>query len=553
MKSIKIKESELEFCESWFTPRCLAETLFSNFDNLAEWNSEKLGDIRTYQLPFISDESIIDFVETAKYHKLNPKQEFQLQQNVGTLICMGARKFGKTLLVEKLDLVLNMLSSISKVAEKVAFSSVDLIHIREVLDDIKACFQNHPICKLFERRITGAPDYKFQLKTGYILNSVNFNVGSKNPGRQWYGKHVKRVYIEEASLETEDVYKKRKDALSEFGAVFRISGMTNFTPFSPPGKAYFSPENRKHIINLPQYVNPYWDEREKKDRLEHYGGADSINFRVFVEGEIVADGTNTFDMERVKDTCYQTDRQGNSFEQIKRFEIPKERYGMFRNNIILERPNNAERIFISADIGEKVTEITIHSEIKSKTEPKYKYLYNIVLYNLTHLEQWEVFKFICRKVEMNVLGLDCGDGMGRAIYRLAELEYPKENLVWYDGSMKIDVGFDLDEKGDIKIEKGRPVVKQEFMSEWSVQRLQHMLYNGKCIIPEDYKFISQFSVVVSILTGNRTKYKCISQSGDHLFDAWRVFAIAVWLKQDFNKTKPVQTDGIGGTGACSWD
>jgi len=548
MELPNIKEQELEFCESFCTPRCLLETLFPNFDNLAEWSPEKFGDVRKYQLPFISDESIIDFEATAEYHGLNPKEAFQLRKNVGDIFCMGARKFGKTLLVEKLDLVRDMICSLFSNVKKVAFSSVDLIHIREVLDDVKACFQNHPICKLWERRITGAPDYKFQLKTGYSLNSVNFNVGSKNPGRQWYGKHVNRVYIEEASLETDEVYKKRKDALSEFGAVFRISGMTDFTPYSPAGKTFYALENKNHVINLPQYVNPYWDAKEKKDRIEHYGGEDSIGYRVFVEGEVVSDGINTFDMDRVRKACYRADKKGISLEQIKRFEISKERFGLFRNLIVLDRPSNADRIFVSSDIGEKVTEIIIHAEIGKK----YKYLYNIVLYNLTHLEQWEVFQFVCRELKFNVLSLDCGDGMGRAIYREAEEIYPKDNLVWYDGSSKIDVDFEKDEQGNIVIEKGKPLVRQEYMSEWSVKRLQDMLYNGRCIIPEDFKFDSQFSVVVSMITGNRTKYKCVSQSGDHLFDAWRVFAIALWLKQDFNLTKPVQSDWGNSVGAVSW-
>lgn len=552
MEINNIKESEIQACILWRTPECLGESLFSDFDNLADFRKNVFSTIRLYQAPFISDEALIDFGATAKLHNLNPKEEFRLVKNVATIICMGARKFGKTLLVEKLDLALSMMNSFITHTKKVAFSSVDLIHIREVLDDVKGCFQNHPICHLLERRITGAPDYKFQLKTGYTLNSVNFNVGSKNPGRQWFGKHVNRAYIEEASLETDDVYNKRKDALSEFGAVFRISGMTDFTPYSPPGKAFYSPENKDFIINLPQYVNPFWDEREKKDRIEHYGGEDSINYRVFVEGEIVSDGINTFDMDRVRQMCYMANKKGTFSEEVKRFEIPKERYAFYRQNIVVERPINASRMFINADIGEKVTEIIIHSEIKSKSDVKYKYLYNIVLYNLTHLEQWEIFKYICKSIKMNVLGLDCGDGMGRALYALAEQEFPKENLVWYDGSMKVTVGFELEENGDIKIEKGKPIIKEEFMSEWSVQRLQYMLYNGRCIIPEDYKFISQFSVVVSILTGNRIKYKCISQSGDHLFDSWRVFAMAIWLKQDFNKTKPVQTDGLGGTGAVSW-
>lgn len=543
-----ISESDIQFCESLYTPRCLIECLFSDFDSLAEFHPEKMGEIRLYQMPLISDESIIDFDATANYYDMSSKQRFRMQKCVGDLYCFGARKFGKTLMIEIMDLIITMINVLCK---KVAFASVDLIHVREILDQIKVCFQNHPICKIFERRITGAPDYKFELKNNYVMNSVNFNIGSKNPGRQWYGKHVERVYIEEGSLETQEVYDKRKDALSERGAVFRISGMTDFTQYSPAGKAFYSLENKDHVLNLPQFVNPMWDEIERKDRLEHYGGEDSIGYRVFVKGEVIEDGISVFDMQRIRQSCYQEDRSGKSLERIKRFEITKERYGHFRNLIVIERPKNADRIFISSDIGEKVTEILIHSEIDSKDQSNYKYLYNIVLYNLTDEEQYEIFKWIAPKVEANIIGIDCGDGMGRAIYRRLEKIFPKDNLVWYSGAMKINVGFQKKANGDIELDdKNEPIMHQEYMSEWSVHRLQVLLYGGRCIIPEDYKFDSQFNVVISMKSGTRTIYKCVSQSGDHMFDAWKVFAICQWLKKDFNQTKPVRKPW--GTGVSSW-
>jgi len=539
-----LTEQELDFCESWFTPKCLMESLFHDFDSLSQFHDSKFGEVRLYQMPFLSDEAIIDFETTAEYHDLNKKETFELRKNVGNIYCFGARKFGKTLFVETLDLALNMLTTFFGL--KVAFSSVDLIHIRGVLDNIKNCFQNHPICKLFERRITGAPDYLVQLKTGYRLNSVNFNIGSKNPGNQWYGKHVDRVYIEEASLETEEVSQKRKDALSEFGAIFRVSGMTDFTKFSPAGKSFYLPDNQKFVINLPQYVNPYWDEKEKKRRIEDYGGEDSIGYRVFVKGEVVEDSCSSFDMIRIRDNCYKFKANGVRTEKIKRFDINKDKYPFFRNFIVVEKSKASERIFMDADIGERVSEIVIMSE----TKDKYKYNYNISLYNLTDEEQYNIIRYLAEQLQANVIGIDCGDGMGRAIFRRLEKIIPKDNLVWYDGSQKIAIGFDTDEAGEVIIKKGHPVYREEYMSEWSVRRLQELFYSGRVIIPEDFKFESQFSAVISMLSGTRTIYKCNSQSGDHLFDAFRVFAIAQWLKKDFNVTKPIKLNF--GTGASSW-
>jgi hypothetical protein len=530
-----ITTAELEFIELWYTPQALLELLFHDWDNLNVFDPDKTGELRAYQYPMVSDESLIDFDLTAEHNHLSRKQTFTLKKNVGDLYCFGARKFGKSLVVMILDMINDMLTSDGN---KVALASVDLIHIRQILDPVKACLQAHPICKLFEKRITGAPDYKFELKNNYVLNSVNFNIGSKNPGQQWYGKHVFKVYIEEASLETEEVFDKRKDALSELGAIFRISGMTDFTPQSPAGKAFYGAETQKFVLNYPQYVSPMWDLTEKNLRLEQYGGESTIGYRVFVKGEIVEDGVTAIDMQRVKAACYVENKK------VVHIEISKDRYKHHLAYLVVERPNNSERIFINSDIGQHTTEINVMSEVNEK----YEYLYNITLNNLTDDEQSTIFKTLAARLQANVVSIDCGDGMGRAIYNELEKSIPAENLVWYDGSKKIEVGFETDKDGNVIFEGGKPVFKYEYMSEWSVKRLKDLLYNGRCIIPEDFKFTAQFGQVISMLSGTRVIYKCLSTQGDHLFDSFKVFAIAQWLKKDFNQTPSIAEEwGSGAT------
>lgn len=545
----KLSEEDIQFMECWHTPVCLLECLFHDFDNLTSYKPKRFGNVRLYQYTMISDESIIDFELTAEFHGLSKKEEFQLKKNVGDIYCFGARKFGKSMMVETMDLLISMLTS---EGEKVAFASVDLIHIKQILDPVKNALGNHKIVCHFTQRIKGSPDYYFELKNNFIVNSVNFNLGSTMPGRQWYGKHVNRVYIEEASMETDEVYDKRKDALSELGAVFKISGMCDFTPYTPAGKAFYKLENQKFVLNYPQFVNPFFDEKEKQEKIEEYGGEDSIGYKVFVKGEVVEDGVSALDMKRIRDNCYLVDKKGNFLKEIKRFEVSKENYAFWKRLVVMQRPDNAERIFACADIGKKVTEMTIHSEIGKK----YEYLYDLVLYNLTQQEIEEIFLQVIKKVRANVIGIDCGDGEGRGIFSNFEKEFPKENLVYYDGSMKIPVGFeynDADENGDkqIKMEKGKPVYRHEFMSEFSVKRLKDLLYNGRCRIPQDYKFDAQFSGVIETMSGNRTIYKCLSAQGDHLFDSWRVFAIAQWLKKDFNGTEEVFDDTNWGVGATN--
>lgn len=528
----KLSEEDLEFMETWHTPRALVESLFSDFDNLSEFDEEKLGDLRLYQYPFLSYESLID----EAMPNLSKKQQFKLRKGAGDCFAFGARKYGKTLCTEKIDIPLSMLNDDGW---WVACSSMDKNHLDGVLDEVAEAVHNHPIVSLWKRSCKKSPKWNIKAKNGWHLDGVNMNLMSKNPGHQFYGKHVKKLWIEEASFESIKVYEKRQDALSELGAVLRLSGMTNFTKHSPAGKAYYNPLNKNKLINLPQYVNPYFDAEEEKDRLREYGGADSIGFKVFVKGEVVEDGVSEFDMERVKQ-CYQESKT------VKSFEITKKRYLRFKNLIVVERPKNADRIFICSDIGESAgSEIIIIAEVGDK----FVYLYNITLYNLKHDEQFNVFSWLIEKTQANVVGLDCGDGTGRAIYRELEKKYGNENLVWYDGSKKIPVDFEKDSQGKTKFNKGLPVYKEEKMAEWSVNRLKSILYETKISIPMDYKFDVQISSVMSIQSGNSRIYKCVAQQ-DHLFDAFRVFSIAVWLKKDFNQTPSMSSDW--GSGASSW-
>ena len=530
-----ITQDELNFLEVWFTPKALVEVLFHDWDNLSSFDDKKFGDLRLYQQSMLSDESIIDFELTAEYNKLSRKASFQLRKNVGDLYCFGARRYGKSMVCMIMDILNDMMTSSGC---KAALASVDLIHIKQILDPIKSCIQNHPICKLFERRIASSPDFQFELKNGYSLNSVNANIGSKNPGQQFYGKHFYKLFIEEASLENEEVYDKRKDAVSELGAIFRISGMTNFTPQSPAGKAFYSPENHNNILNYPQMVSPFFDEKEKKQRIEEHGGENSLNYRIYCKGEIVEDGISVFDMQRVRQNCV--------FEkkELKTFEITKDRFKHFKSLLIVDRPINSERIFVSADIGLNVTEINIFSEVKGK----YEYLYNITLNSLIDDEQTTLLKFLATQLQANVLALDCGDGMGRAIYNELEKTIPKENLVWYAGTNKVVVGFLLDKDGKVVLENGKPIEKEEYMSEWAVKRLKDLFYNSLCILPEDFKFLTQFNQVTALTSGTRTIYQCIAKQGDHLFDMFRVFAIAEWLKANANLTPPIMDNwGSGAT------
>lgn len=320
------------------------------------------------------------------------------------------------------------------------------------------------------------------------------------------------------SFETDEVYKKRLDSISENGCVYRIAGMTNFTKYSPAGQIYYDIANKPRLVNFPQYVNPKWGDVEKEKAIKDHGGADSMNYRIFVKGEVVEDGVSAIDMERAR-------KNYNDKKIIKHIEISKDNYSDFEYRLIVERPSNANSLYIASDIGESVSEIAVFSEI----DFKYKYLYNITLYNLTDKEQFKIFKYLAHKLSANYIAIDTTEGTARAIYRSLEEIFPKENLIWVGFNEKIKIGIDTDENGNEIFDNGVPVYKEEYVDGWSIKRLRDLLYEeGKIDIPIDYKLDTQLNSVISTQSGNRTLYHCVA-SEDHLLASWRVFAIAEWL------------------------
>lgn len=522
-----ITESEIDFMQSWHTPKCLIESLFSNFDNLARFVPGVLGKLHLYQETFYSDEPIIDFETTAKYHKLNENQIMEMRKKVGDVYNYGSRNYGKSLCTEKLDLPISILHDEDT---PIIVASADGTHLKDILSPVKNALENHPIIKGWFKKAKESPTWELEARNGWNCRGVNMRIKGKDPGDQFYGKHVKKIYIEEKSMETEQVFKKRADSIHPNGAVERYSGMTNFTRLSPTGREFFDSENKDRIINLPQYIRDSWTEKVKKDRIKAFGGKNTIDYLIYVEGEVVADSMNELDMELVA-KCY------NQKKEIKRFEITKKNFDHFKNLIFVERPKNATRIFISLDVGDvKTTEIIIHSEVGNT----YNYLYNISCYGLIQDRLEELIYFLINELDAEIVALDCGDAFGRDIANHLEKKYSKDNVVRYMGQAKIEAGFEKDEKNNIKYIKGKPQFKEELMVIWSVHILKKLLYNQRVNIPFDNRLDMQFTALSNfIFKGNRV-CKCLLED-DHLFDAWKVFSIAVWVKKDFGKLKPMQT------------
>ena len=528
----KITEEERELIEDWFYPISQAELLFHNFDDLGKFSKDKFGEVRNYQIPFLSFENFIDY---DAYNTLTEKEKFQLRKGVGDVINVGARKFGKTCITLRLDITL---SGINDNGFPTALYSIDDKRLRGVVDYVYKAFKYHPIAKNWDFICKVRPQINFESKkTGWKLQGVNLTLKGKNPGEQWYQIHATKIWGEEVSFETKSVAEKRIEAESELGAVVRLAGMTNFTKHSPIGELFKEWNKKSKAVNLPQYVNRFsWDADEKAEKIKRYGGEFTVNYKMFVEGEIVDDAISELDMERIE-KCYRRKKE------IKRFEINKKRYSNFKNYIIIERPKVAERIFIADDCGKSQSELIVHAEINGK----YKYLYNITLYNLIKDEELEVLKYIINKLKANVVALDCGDARGRILADDLEKIYSKDNIVRYAGGSKIEVDIETDENGNTKFDKnGKIIYRQEYMKNWAIERLKSLLYEEKFIIPYDNKLDVQFTLLSSHTNGDRKVYKVL-QEDDHLFDAWQVLVIAIWLKIDFNKTPDMGEElSIGG-------
>lgn len=519
----KITDSELEIFETLFYPPALAECMFSDFGNLSNFSMDKLSNLRWYQYPMLSWEAFFDFEDQG----LDKQEKFDMRKGASECYCLGGRLIGKSGIFQIVDIALRIFYSLWYGADEIAFSSFVFDKIQKVLDKLKFAVKNNPILsKLTPCNVKTQAPYQFTVNnTGLFLYGVNMNVFGRSPGANFYGIHPPILYIEEASKETIPVLNARKHSVSELGCIFRVSGMCDFKKSSPAGKAYSKKSNKSRILNLPQKVNPTYTKQADEDNIEEFGGKFALGYRIFSDGDVVENFDNVFDMERVR-LIY------DEKKAIKNYEIDKDSFPIFKKILgTIERPKNAERIFNGVDvgIGGGSTEITVFSELRPDplNNTIYKYVYNITLFRLSDDEQQQIVDFLIEKLNAEMTAIDIGDGTGKAIYNELAKTYPN-NLYPYYGNAKIPIAQELDKEGKPLTENNKPVYVYEFAAEYSVKRLQQLFYNGRFILPIDHKFDSQFDNVVAKYGANRVVYTCMSKN-DHLFDSFRVFAIAQWL------------------------
>jgi hypothetical protein len=532
MLTEEITQEELEFGELYFDSQCMAESLFSNPDNLSYFDENKFINLRLYQLPFLSWEYGV-FTEIPN---LNPKQQFALRRNTGNCIALAARLIGKSWSVEKLDVCEYIIYGEN---EEAGFSSFDMVHIRGILEPVLKALDYHPIINIFKKSVNRSPTYSIVTNNGVNITSINMNISAgKRAGDQFFQQHFKRLWIEEESKENEIVSEKREESKHELNCVERLSGMTNFLALSPAGKIFNDPLNKKFVINLPAYVRPTYGEEEEQRAIKKYKGKESVGYRVFIGAEIIEEGVSALDMARIREGCYPHKKDGSIDDNIviKNFEINQNNFRSYRSLLILERPTNADRLVIASDIGDigGTTEIIILAQVGGK----WRYLYNATLRNLDNKQNKEIFKYLYLRTNVDYLGIDCSDGSGKAIFRdlRDDPEIDAKKLIWVAFTENLEVGFKKDDNGNPIRENGKLVTQFENTFIWSIQRLCYLLYEPLLFIPIDYKFDDQFSNIVAIPRGNSFSYECLAGE-NHLFQAFQIFSIIEWQIEflGFNK------------------
>lgn len=532
----KITEQELAIFETLAHPKSCAEIMFHDFDNLGSFSEKKFGEVRNYQIPFLSFDTL--YYENPK---LTKKQNFEIKKGLAEGFALGGRLTGKSLIHLIID---SLIALFHKTFILGTISSSDLNRIRAVMEKILACLKHHPVFNLIKTDAVRSPAYSIRAENGCLLESVNNNLSGKNPGGNWYGKHCDKNWEEESSFLTDAVTHKKKMSEAELGCIYRLSGMTTFSKVSPMGRIFYDLKNKRKIINLPSYVSPYYDKKREEDNIQEFGGKNSHGYQVQILGKVMESGDSVFDMDRIRET-YRYDKKGNPV-LIKSFEVNKDNYLRFRENIIIEKPINAEQTIVALDKGEGAapTEIII----LFKVNKKFKYEYNITLFKLKPDEDEEVINHIVEKIKPNIIGIDYTSGTGKILYINLIKKYP-ENVIGVSFNEKIEVDFEKDEKGQVKHDKsGKTLFKTESVVDWSIQCLKDIFYNQKVECLVDYKLDQQFSGVISA-TSKQGKVLYGYKGANHQFQAWQVFGIVNFLTEFKNvKEIPSKKPGTGAYG-----
>jgi hypothetical protein len=530
----KISNEDLILFSILRHPISATEVLFSDLGNLSLFDENKYSEVRKYQYFYLSWDSLL-----FENSKLSEDELFRLKNGMSEAYILGGRLTGKSLIGLIVDVLLSLFNNIFK---KGSISSADAEKIKKVMEQIFVALEYHPIFKLLNIRAKRNP-YQALVPNGACLESVNNNVAGKNPGGNYHGRHDERNWEEESSYLTNQITREKLMAQAEIGCIHHYTGMTTFSKESPMGKKYYDFKNKSKIINFPSYINPTWNEEKEEAAIKEFGGKSSSGYQVQIDGIVIENGESVYDIERIRET-YIKDKDGVPI-LIKCFEINKINFIRHKEIIIIDKPINAELCGIYTDVGEggAPTEIIVLFQ----SNGIYKYTYNITTFKLTPDEDKEIHEFIIDTLQANVIGIDTTSGGGKALFCSLATKYNKpdeEHVFGVSFNEKIPIDFERDQKtNSIKYDsKGKPIHKEEYIIDWSIQVLKRIFYGKKIKCLTDMKLDSQFDGIIVMKSGQRTVYG--SKTANHLHQAFQVMSIVHW-NTEFKNIQPIQTKKTG--------
>lgn len=534
----KLNDEEASFLELLHDPQVLCECLFddelNNLDSVQNFSEDKYCKIRLYQIPFLSYEYLL-----ADDEQLSKLENFKLKKGAGSAYVFCGRKIGKSLISLLMDLLLDSLHNYKDWVS--IFSSFDEDHVNNILEPYIKAMKKHPFFKLLNCQVKRKPTTVI-LPTGHMTKGINMALSGREPGSNFESQHAQKMYLDEAQYEIDEVLKRRSQAVSEFGAIERLAGITAFSATSPAGKIFFNLDKRNWLVNIPQTVSPFWTNDTKKQAIADFGDMTSFGYRIHCLAEVIQDLEGLYDIERCR-KCY----THNEKKTVRNFDVSKDTFHIFKERIIIERPNWCKRAWLAFDFGVSApTEAIIIFESEKKDDlPIYRYMYNITLNRLIPDEQTEIFTWLINKLNIDVIAGDSTELGGQQVLHDLEKIMTKENIIRVGFNEKLVIGQEKNERGELRFVNGKTVPLEAYVIDWAVEKNRELFYNQKIDCYYDMKLDKQLNNMVGVRQSNRIKYTTKNGTADHLHAAFLVFNIARFLKEDVITPKNKNSWGTG--------
>lgn len=522
-----LTQEEIEFMELFHDPVALFENLIPVNENAPHvWSDEEQCLVLyLYQIMMLNFCYLIE-----DDPELSNQKNFNKKKGAGDCFSIGSRNTGKSMTL-KAD---GFFSWIHKFREA-CLASFDQKHLTKVTEPLASYLESHPIAQIFHLKHGASkgvsrkvPGLRAISEHGCLIEACNEKTDGNKPGEDFHSKHYEILWYEEADKMSKEGTEKRIDSGSSLGYIYRPSGIPDLRLGSPLTNLLKDKKNKRYIWRLPQYVRPDWSDEMREKRIQEYNGASSSAYKLNVEAEIMEGAEGFWDMARLKENCYSPSRR------IKYFEVNKENYNRFKQNLIIERLPGAEQNFICTDLGYGGTASEVI--ILFYTNKKYKYIYNIPLFKLIPEEQIEVLYWIYEVLGGAFFGIDNTTDHGVVADGLVKKGVPSDQIVRVDFNSNIEVDFETDPKTGyiLKDRNGQPIMKNAYTQHFAMQEMENLFYNGLMDIPQDEKFFEEFNGINVKMIGNRPKFG--SSTHDDLHQSFQTFAICRYFNE-FNKTK----------------